>query len=83
VAFADFILKLLKDERLRRQTTTSGNTLIIIDPTPRLVNEQLELAFFIEDEQGMVVNGFEIAQAILQNENELITAVSKYYSTFC
>ena len=64
------------DERSRRQTELDGDTVIIIDPTPRLVNEFLELAFFVEDDRGQLVNGSDIAQAIMMNENELLATVS-------
>lgn len=70
------------DERLRRQTETDGDTVIIIDPTPRLINGQLEVAFFVRDEQGMIINGSDIAQDIMLNENELLETVSKYYLQF-
>ena len=65
-----------EDERSRRQTEINGDTVIIIDPTPRLVNEYLELAFFVRDDQGQLVNGSDIAQDIMLNENELLATVS-------
>ena len=76
--FVEFILKLLsdEDEQTHGQTELDGDTVIIIDPTPRLVNEFLELAFFVQDDQGQLVNGFDIAQAIMLNENELLATVS-------
>ena len=76
MAFVDLILKILKDERVRRQTATGGDTVIIILPTPRLINEQLEVAFFVQDAQGMVVNGSDIIQVIMQNQDELLGTVS-------
>ena len=65
-----------EDERSRRQTEINGDTVIIIDPTPRLVNESLELAFFVRDDQGQLVNGSDIAQDIMLNESELLATVS-------
>ena len=65
-----------EDERPRRQTEIDGDAAIIIDPTPRLVNESLELAFFVRDDQGQLVNGSDIAQDIMLNENELLATVS-------
>ena len=65
-----------EEERSRRQTEIDGYTIIIIDPTPRLVNESLELAFFVRDDQGQLVNGSDIAQDIMLNENELLATVS-------
>ena len=49
---------------------------MIIDPTPRLDNEVLELAFFVLDEQGIIIDGSDIAEAIVLNEDELLAAVS-------
>ena len=66
----------MKDERSRRQAETGQDTVTIIDPTPRVDNEVLELAFFVSDEQGMIVDGSDIAEAIILNENDLLAAVS-------
>ena len=56
--FVDFILEIMKDERPRRQTEAGEDTLVIIEPTPRIINDVLELAFFVLDDQGMIVNGY-------------------------
>ena len=77
--FVEFILKLLKDEdeRSRRQTgTDGGDTVTIIDPTPILINEFLEIAFFVQNDQGQLVDGSDLAQNIMLNENELLATVS-------
>jgi len=65
-------------ERLRRQVTTGGITVMIIAPTPRLVNGQLEVAFIVINQQGTLVNGSEVYQATMENQEQLIEAVSKF-----
>ena len=67
---------MLKDERSRRQVETGEDSVIIIDPTPRLDNEVLEVAFFVLDGQGTIVDGSDVAEAIILNEDELLAAVS-------
>lgn len=76
MAFVEFILKILKDERRRRQTTTGGITVIFVDPTPRVIDGVLEVAFFVQDEQGMIVSGSDIAQTVRENEDDLVATVS-------
>ena len=74
--FVDFILEILKDERSRRQTETEEDIVVIIEPTPRLINEVLEVAFFVMDDQGMIVNGSDVIDSIMLNEDDLLEAVS-------
>ena len=70
-----------EDERSRRQTgTDGGDTVTIIDPTPILINEFLELAFFVQNDQGQLVDGSDLAQIIMLNEIELLATVSIPYS---
>lgn len=78
-AFIDILLQLLEDEDERPRRQTAEDTVVIIDPTPRLINGLLEVAFFVQDEQGMIVEGSIIAQAIMQNEDELLATVSTIY----
>ena len=52
----------------------------IIDPTPILINEFLELAFFVQNDQGQLVDGSDLAQNIMLNEIELLATVSISYS---
>ena len=73
----------MKDERSRRQAETDEDSVIIIDPTPRLDNEVLELAFFVLDGQGMIVDGSDVAEAIILNEDELLSAKCCKYNTLC
>ena len=74
--FVDFILEIMKDERPRRQTEAGEDTLVIIEPTPRIINDVLELAFFVLDDQGMIVNGSDVTDAIMLNEDDLLESVS-------
>lgn len=71
------MLKTLKDEDERPRRQTAIDTVVIIDPTPRLINELLELAFFVQNEQGIIINGSIIVQVIMHNEDELLATVSK------
>ena len=66
----------MKDERPRRQTEAGEDTLVIIEPTPRIINDVLELAFFVLDDQGMIVNGSDVTDAIMLNEDDLLESVS-------
>ena len=76
--FTEFILSILQLARRRRQVATEF-TVIFIEPTPRLVNGVLEVAFFVESSQGTVFDGDTVFKAVEENEEELVQAVSSCY----
>ena len=51
---------------------------MFIAPTPRLVNGMLEVAFFVISTQGMLFDGDAVFEAVEENEEDLIQAVSSY-----
>jgi len=53
--------------------------LIIIAPTPRLVESQLEVTFIVKNEQGMLVNGTGVYQSVLENQQQLLETVSRIF----
>ena len=70
-------MNLVSDERLRRQATNEGSIVMIVAPTPRIVEGQLEVAFIVINQQGTLFNGDEVYEAVLSNEDQLVEAVSK------
>ena len=74
-AFSEFILSTLSVARRRRQVTTEL-IVMFIAPTPRLVNGVLEVAFFVISTQGMLYDGDAVFEAVEENEEELVQAVS-------
>ena len=78
--FIIFITSLVSDvdDRVRRQVTTTETIVMIIAPTPRLVNGQLEVAFIVINQQGTLLNGTEVYDTVVENEEELVKAVSKF-----
>jgi len=52
---------------------------IIIAPTPRLVENQLEVAFIVKNEQGMLVNGTGVYRSVLENQQQLLETVSRIF----
>ena len=76
--FASFILSLVVNSRRRRQTS-SDFVVLFIDPTPRINNGSLEVAFIVQDNQGRVFSGTTLLSDIEDNEDDLLNAVSKHY----
>ena len=75
-AFSEFILSTLSVARRRRQVTTEL-IVMFIAPTPRLVNGVLEVAFFVISTQGVLYDGDAVFEAVEENEEELVQAVSR------
>ena len=50
---------------------------MIIAPTPRIVDGQLEVAFIVVSQQGTLLNGTEVYEAVVENEEQLVEAVSE------
>ena len=51
--------------------------MVIIAPTPRIVDGQLEVAFIVVSQQGTLLNGTEVYEAVVENEEQLVEAVSE------
>ena len=51
---------------------------MIIAPTPRIVDGQLEVAFIVISQQGTLLNGTEVYEAVVENEEQLVEAVSEF-----
>ena len=51
---------------------------MIIAPTPRIVDGQLEVAFIVVSQQGTLLNGTEVYEAVVENEEQLVEAVSEF-----
>lgn len=79
--FTSFILSLVDNSRRRRQTS-SDFVVVFISPTPRINNGSLEVAFFVQNNQGRIFSGTALLSEIEGNEDELLNAVSYLYVTF-
>ena len=73
----------MSNERLRRQASATRNIVMIIAPTPRLVDGRVEIAFIILDQQRALLNGSEIYETIMENDKQLAEAVSKNFMHKC
>jgi len=75
--FASYILGLVDNSRQRRQIS-SNFVVVFIAPTPRINNGSLEIAFFVQNSQGMLFSGTVLLSEIEDNEDDLLNAVSYF-----
>ena len=73
-------MALLRQSRRRRRQVTSSSV-IYVEPSPQVVEGNLQVVFFVVSANSSVISGDQVVNAITTNKDSLQQAVSE--CSFC